>query len=363
METSTARTSAPRAGTTWSAGVVITLVLASCAPAAETSAQPGSSQPAAVSTPSAAASERPSASARANADDIATAVLTIHDGPDLPTAAFGSMWILAPDGDDNAVVRVDPATDETIARISIGPSPCQALGASDEAIWVCTPEGASRIDPATNAITGTVAYDVGTLRGQRMAFGAGAVWTLGSDGFEMTNLVRIDPVSEEATTFPLGHAAAGVAFGFDAVWITALDEGLLLRFEPATGEITEHASGLVDPWIVIAGPDSLWVTLHGTAEARPEADDPTVARVDPDDGTVIAEIATGAGSGTSGSLWAEVDAVWVRAPDQFLVRIDPNTNEVVERIDGPPTSGDVTVAFGSVWATAVERQKVYRLAP
>ncbi|HEY6608657.1 MAG TPA: hypothetical protein VI277_05620 [Candidatus Limnocylindria bacterium] len=358
-----ARIGASRMAATRPLGLAVTLLLAACSPSADGTTEPSPSESAAVASPSEAASEAPFETPAADADEIATAILTIHDGPDLPTAAFDSMWILAPDGDDNAVVRVDPETNETIARISIGPSPCQALGASDDAIWVCTPDGASRIDPATNAITGTVAYDVGTLRGQRMAFGAGAVWTLGSDGFEMTNLVRIDPASEEATTFPLGRAAAGVAFGFDAVWITAPDEGLLLRFEPATGEVTEHASGLVDPWIVIAGPDSLWVTLHGTAEARPEADDPTVARVDPDDGTVIAEIATGAGSGTSGSLWAEADAVWVRAPDLFLVRIDPNTNEVVETIVGPPTSGDVTVAFGSVWATAVERQTVYRLAP
>jgi streptogramin lyase len=259
-------------------------------------------------------------------------------------------------------VRVDPATNETIVRIPIPSSPCQGLVASDDAVWVCVPDGAARVDPATNTITGTIPYDVGPAWG-RLAFGAGAVWALGSDGFDLTDLVRIDPVAEAVTLFPLGHPGGTIAFGFDAVWVTVRDQGLLLRVDPDTGNVTEHTSGLEDPWTVAVGPDSVWVTLHGTSDARPGPDDPTVARVDPDDGTILARIATGSGPGPYGGMWAEADAVWLRAPDLFLVRVDPATNEVVARFSGPPTSGAVTVAFGSVWATAVERQWVYRLDP
>ena len=62
-------------------------------------------------------------------------------------------------------------------------------------------------------------------------------------------------------------------------------------------------------------------------------------------------------------IWATNDAVWVRAPEQFLTRIDPTTNEVVEVIDGPVGAGDVTVAFGSVWATSGHALTVYRFEP
>ncbi len=289
-------------------------------------------------------------------------MLPIDGGPDFPLAAFDSMWLLAPDGDDQAVVRVDPATNETIVRIPIPSSPCQGLVASDDAVWVCLPEGAGRIDPGTNTITGTIPFEVGPAFG-RLAFGAGAVWSLATDGFDLTNLARIDPATDEVTTFPLGYPGGTIAFGFDAVWITARDAGLLLRVDPTTGAVIEHASGLEDPWTVAVGPDALWVTLQGTREARPGPEEPTLARVDPDDGTVVARIATGAGPGLAGGLWAEADAVWLRAPDLFLVRVDPATNEVIERFTGPPTSGDVTVAFGSVWTTAVERQWVFRFDP
>ena len=53
----------------------------------------------------------------------------------------------------------------------------------------------------------------------------------------------------------------------------------------------------------------------------------------------------------------------MRAPDTFLTRIDPATNEVVETITGPPGTGDVTVAFGSVWITAGNALSIYRMAP
>lgn len=45
------------------------------------------------------------------------------------------------------------------------------------------------------------------------------------------------------------------------------------------------------------------------------------------------------------------------------LEIDPATNEISMTISGPGNAGDVTVAFGSLWATAVESNVVYRLAP
>jgi len=51
-----------------------------------------------------------------------------------------------------------------------------------------------------------------------------------------------------------------------------------------------------------------------------------------------------------------------RAPDPFLVRIDPTTNEVVDTIDTVSGPGDVAFAFDSVWVTT-ERGDLIRLEP
>lgn len=337
--------------------LAIILVLAACTPAAQTT--PGSTATAAPS-PTAAATPSPSPEVD-TVEDLAIATIEVERSPDFPTEAFGSLWVLAPDGDEPAVVRIDPATNEEVARVLL-PGGCQGVGASDDAVWACTPDGAVRIDPETNTISGSVTYDSGAWFG-RMAFGDGAIWAIGFDGGVPNTLIRIDPVAMDATPFPLGRPAASVGFGIGAVWVSSPIDGMLLRVDPATGDVTEHASGLPGPSTLAIGPDSIWVTLHGKQGDDPADGDATVVRIDPDDGAILAEIVTEAPSRGLGGVWAEEDAVWVRAPDAFLTEIDPATNMVVRTIPGPPSSGEVTVAFGSVWATTVEGNLVYRFEP
>jgi len=338
--------------------LAVIVVLAACSPAAV--ATPGSTD-----TPSPATSGAPTPSSTLDVDtieDLATATIEVGRGPDWPIEAFGSLWLLAPDGDEPAVVRIDPGTNAEIARVLLPPGGCQGMGASDDAIWACTSDGAVRIDPETNGIAAAVAYDSGASYA-RLAFGGGAIWAIGFDAGVPDTLVRIDQATEVVTTTSLGHALATIGFGFGAVWATAPSDGLLLRIDAASGEVTEHVGGLPGPWSIGIGPDSIWITLHGRQDDDPAPGEANIVRIDPGDGTILAEIVTEAPSGALGGVWAEADAVWVRAPDAFLTEIDPTTNSVVRTIPGPPSSGDVTVAFGSVWATTVEGNLVFRFEP
>jgi streptogramin lyase len=86
------------------------------------------------------------------------------------------------------------------------------------------------------------------------------------------------------------------------------------------------------------------------------------ARIDPADGALTAEVATGGSLEVTGCMAATPEAIWVRATDPFLVRIDPATGNVIETIDVPRGSDDVAVAFGSVWTTS-EHGQVLRLDP
>jgi sugar lactone lactonase YvrE len=343
------------------------LALASALTLAACSTTAGTSSAAQPTTPAAAtANVSPSANASASAagdsiEDRAEVVIEDVAGePDWPLEGFGSVWFLAADSEEPSLLRLDPATNEIVASVPIPGRGCQGFTVSDDAVWACVDEGVVRIDPATNAIVGEVSFESGSVA-SRLAFGDGSVWAIGADGGAPNELVRIDPVAMTAEVIPLGHGAATLAYGFDAVWLTAPQDGMVLRVDPGTEEVTEHATGLSRPQTVAIGPDSLWVTLFGAEEVAP--DEPTVVRIDPTDGSVLAEIATGAASENLGGLWATDDAVWVRAPGAFLTRVDPTTNEVVETISGPNSTGDVTVAFGSLWATASSANVIYRMAP
>lgn len=334
------------------------LALASCSsPTDDPASPPPTSAPPPTETVAASPGDAtsPSASAGQAVEDRAVAVLEIVGEPDWPLEGFGSLWVLVPDQEEPAIVRVDPATNQVIASILLPGRVCQGFTVTDDAVWACVTDGAVRIDPETNAIDGEVAFETGAAFGL-LAFGGGSVWALGAEGGVVNQLVRIDPTAMTATTIPLGHGSSTLAYGFDAVWVAAPQDGLILRIDPGTAEVTEHSADLARPHQLKVGPDSLWVTLQGAEEMAP--DEPTVIRIDPADGSVLAEIATGA---APGYLWADTDAVWVCARDLFLARIDPATNEVVETFTGPPSTCAVTVAFDSVWATAGNALKVYRL--
>ena len=325
-------------------------------PSPSATPEPGDEQasPAATSQ-----SPSPSASGAASIEDRAAAIIDIEGEPDWPAEAFGSLWVLAPDQETPQLVQIDPETNEAIGSVPLPGQICQGFVATDDAIWACVTDGVVLIDPDTSplSIRGDVAFETGAAWGP-LAFGSGSVWALGADGGVINQLVRIDPTALTATTIPLGHGSSTLAHGFDAVWVTAPQDGLLLRIDPGTGEVTEFVTGLARPQLVTVGPDSVWVTLQGAEEMAP--DEPTVVRIDPNDGAILAEIPTGA---AASHLWAGTDAVWVCGRDLFLARIDPATNEVIETLSGPPSTCAVAFGFDSVWATAGNALKVYRFEP
>jgi hypothetical protein len=292
----------------------------------------------------------------------------MQGGPDMPTEAFGSLWVLTVDGpimgDDvpPSVQRIDPATGQVIASVELAGRLCQGIGASPEAVWACGPDGLVRIDPSTNAIVAQVPFHA-PLAVTRIASGAGSVWAFATATVGPDTVVRIDPVTNAiAATIPIGHVAGTMAFGFDALWVTSPADDVLLRVDPATNEVREWSGGIEGAGQVAVGADALWVTLYGEHGAQAPDDAPTIVRIDPVSGDVTAQVDAGSGLEDSSGIVATDDAVWVRGTDPFLTRIDPGTAEVVDQIQGDHGTGDVTVAFGSVWATS-EHGRVMRLSP
>jgi streptogramin lyase len=351
---------------------VATFALAACSTASSPAESGAASEPAA--SPSIEASAAPSGPPIEDIADAATLEIRVEGGPDWPTELDGSLWVLAPDGPlgppgtgaggDPYVLRLDPETGEQQGLVVIPGRLCQGMTAAFDSLWSCANAGMVRIDPATNAIVDEIHYPVPLVFG-RPAVGPDAIWVLSGD-IRADQVARIDPASGTLVgeLIPLGHAVTGLTYAFDALWATAAVDGTLLRIDPATGDVTDHATDLPAPTAVSGGAGALWVLLYGIREDGPtpgEAD-PVVARVDPESGEVTLVGPTGRAP-HEGDILATDDGVWVRGQVPLLAKIDPATNEVTRVVTGNYAGGTLGLGFGSVWTTSVEFGRVWRVDP
>ncbi len=237
------------------------------------------------------------------------------------------------------------------------------LAAGFGSIWACTPDGLVRIDPATNAIVASVAYQTPALFG-RLAVSEDAVWSMSGD-IAATNVVRIDPLTNEVTgTYPLGHSILQISYGLGAVWATAQRDGLLLRIEPADGTVDVAASDLVDPFAVATGAGHVWVGLQGKGtDEDPDPSVPDLFRFDP-------STATGdyfdfdlrpQQTKSATTITATDDAVWLKGEDPFLMLLDPATGEVERIIASDRGSGAMVASDDAIWITLWRVNAVVRI--
>ncbi len=338
---------------------VAALVAACSSPTAIPSVQPtggSSAQP----LPSTSASAAPSGPPTVPLADITTFDITAEKAPDWPVLLDESLWVLVPDGDDPAVLRLDPANGDQQARISLPGGGCEMLTAGFGAIWACTPDGLVRIDPATNAIATSISFQTPQQFG-RPAMSEDAIWWL-SGAIVATQVVRIDPaLNTVVATYPLGHSVGQIAYGLGYVWATATQDGLLLRIDPSNGTVETVATDLVDPFMVAAGGDRVWVGLQGQAtnEDPPESV-PDLFRYDPATETGDS-FDYGVRPESVNEIAVDDTDVWLKAVSPFLARIDPDSGEIEWVVDSDRGSGALVVADGILWMTLWRAQAVLRI--
>ncbi len=346
------------------ATLLVGTLLAACTSSTSPSGSVEPSEPAASASvpPSAAPSGPPSA----DIADVATLEVRLEGGPDWPTELADSLWVLAPDGPLGTggtaplIYRLDPESGEELAQVTLPGRFCQGMEAAFDALWACVDDGMVRIDPATDAITAEIAYPAPQIY-SRPAVGPGGVWALSGE-IAADSVVRIDPALNTVTdTFPLGRSVTSLTYWFDALWATATQSGMLLRIDPATGEVTEHATDLPSPFLIAGGADSLWVLLYGDRQADgPGPDDPVVARIHTETGEVDFVGPKGRAP-HEGDIVVTYDAVWVRGQDPFLARIEPRTGEVDRIVTGNYAGGSLRYAYRSLWTTSTEFGRLWRL--
>lgn len=152
--------------------------------------------------------------------------------------ARGSVWLLS-SARPSALVRLDPQTLGVQARIPLSPSGQQhplkeawGLVGDDTRLWAANPNynTVTEIDPATNAVKRRVRGISASPMDQPfgIALAGRDVWVATRSG-----VVRIDEgmgaITGQIGLPQAGSGFIGIAYGFDAAWVTHYERGTLTR--------------------------------------------------------------------------------------------------------------------------------------
>jgi YVTN family beta-propeller protein len=169
-----------------------------------------------------------------------------------------------------------------------------------------------------------------------MVEGHGAVWvTAPNDG----SILRIDVGTEAVVDqIPVGDSPAAVAVGLGAVWVVDSAGPSLVRVSPDTNEVVKTIPVGNGPVGVALAGGAVWVTNRL---------DGTVSRIDPETNEVTATVPVG---DAPTGIAADEGGVWVANGDSgTVVRVDAGTNTLDRFVHVGNQPGPVAVGPDGVW--------------
>jgi virginiamycin B lyase len=248
------------------------------------------------------------------------------------------------------IVRVDPTTNKTVARVNVSGEACSGLAFGFDSVWVpiCGSRPALvRIDNTKNAITATVSVAPAGSEGG-IAASDDSIWIV-SD--KKGTLVRVDPSTNrvrETVLIPPG--SFNPVFSGGVVWITGVESDVLTAVDAASGKVLASIPVGSKPRFLAAGAGSIWTLNQG---------DGTVSRVDEKSRTLVATIQAGI-PGTGGDIGYGAGSAWTSVFEIPLTRIEAKTNKVVKQWVGK--GGDsLRFGFDSLWITDYKKGLLSRI--
>lgn len=149
-----------------------------------------------------------------------------------------------------------------------------------------------------------------------LAEAGGRVWVTAFDGNELD---EIDPASNEVIrTYPMPGGPCGMVEREGTLWIETQNH--LVAFDPRRREVIDRMRVSGGIFGTTSTPSGLW-------GLSPRADQ--VIQVDPDSRRVVARVGI---EGPLAGLAAEGDQIWTVSGRSELVRIDPSSHSIAERI-------------------------------
>lgn len=261
--------------------------------------------------------------------------------PCAEVGAFGSLWVA--NYGSATLSRVDPATNKVTGTVKVGAGPC-GLAAGPGAIWVdgYGTDTVERVDPRTLKRTRSIPAGPGVWD---VAFDGRYVW---ADDNSNGTVVKIDPRRNAVVRrFHTGGSPTGLAVAAGSLWVGSngpLDRHFF-RISIATGHITPVAPHCTRPaYFAVSKTGDVWLTCVGDGISKGLA-----LRLDPATNRVVARVRVGVNPG-DGAIDAQ-GRVWIpNKKDGTVSRIDPATNRVVETVKVGGAPFVLNEAFGDIWA-------------
>jgi serine/threonine protein kinase len=169
-------------------------------------------------------------------------------------------------GEDGTLVRIDPLTASKEGSVDVSQS-ASGIGAGFDAVWVIDDLHGTltRVDATTLEIVGTYPAP-GDMNG--IAVGAGAVWLLDSNAGVVT---PFHPDTEGfGAPIRVGIGPSDVETGLGSVWVTNQGEDTLSRIDSITGEVETIPIGGPAAAIATDEPtETVWVVLAPASKGGP----------------------------------------------------------------------------------------------
>jgi virginiamycin B lyase len=281
------------------------------------------------------------------------AALELPPGFNALAVGEGAVWVM--NNDSSTLMRVDPETNEIVARTKLlDTAEDAATGAG--ALWLSNSavDTVSRIDPSTNEVTAKIR--AGPHPAGIEAF-RGAVWVANSGG---PSVSRIDPrTNRVVATIRVGPPQAccaehmSVFVRDDAVWVAVPNANQIVKIDPASDTVAERVQMPYSPCAFItADADTVWNSAGGCGDV--------IGRIDAKAGKVVSMLQ---GEPHPVGLALAFGSVWVAALQASSIdQLDPETGRLTARlpVGGNPVA--LEAGFGSIWV-ADDRGRLLRIDP
>ena len=248
------------------------------------------------------------------------------------------------------IVRIDPATNKTLAKVRIPGEACSGLAFGFDTLWVpiCGSNPALvRIDATKNALSATLRIAPAGAEGG-IAASEDSIWMVTD---QRGTLVRVDPSTNKVRQrILIPPGSFNPVFSGGIVWVTGIERNVLTAVDADSGKVLESIPVGSKPRFLTAGGGSIWTLNQGNG---------SVSRVDEKSRKLVATIQLGT-PGTGGDIGYGADSVWTTVFEVPLTRIDATANKVVRQWVGK--GGDsLRVGFGSIWITDYKKGLLCRI--
>lgn len=230
--------------------------------------------------------------------------------------------------------------------------PCGGMVSAFGSVWVplCGDRAIARVESKDLTVKAKIGTGLGQYSAGAVAATPDSVWALADD---KTTLVRIDPDTNLAVAeIRLPAKCQSLTFGETALWVACPVENKVLRINPVTNLVEKRIETGTVPTALAVGQGSVWALCSKEGK---------VDRIDPKTNKVAKTIdlavphAKGSMVFSDGFLWASIEGF-------PLVRVDPDSEKVVQQFYGPG-GGSIEAGAGALWVIAAEGNSVMRIDP